>query len=545
MRGGLHNPTMLDAHEFQVPDLSGLSPEAAQAATLAVRKILDLVNEQALQISRKDQEIKFKDAKLQKLTFELARHKAWRFGAKTERMNAEQRQIFEDTLAEDQACLQAQIEALKDKVVPGNTTPSDAHKRAPRRQALPDHLRRVVHHHEPENTTCPTPACGQAMKRVGEDISERLDIVPAEFFVHRHIYGKWACRCCQLLVQEPAQPQIIDGGMPAAGLLAHTLVSRFVDHIPYYRQETINARSDVHTPRSTLASWSGAGGTALDPLCEALRSFVLSSAIVQADETPVAMLDPGAGKTKRAYIWGYARGAFDAMPAVVYDFCTGRGARFPVAFLGTWSGTLVRDEYKGYEQVTALHDRQAAGCLAHARRKYDELIKDKGSPVAAEAVQRIAAIYRIERELRCMPPHERLAQRQALAGPLWESLHAWLTLEIRRVPEGSATAKAIHYSLNHWQALTANLRDGHVPLDNNHLENLMRPWAMGRKAWLFCGSELAGQRAANVMSLVVSAKLNGHDPWAYLKDVLTRLPTHLNSRIEELLPHRWQPITTA
>jgi transposase len=191
------------------------------------------------------------------------------------------------------------------------------------------------------------------------------------------------------------------------------------------------------------------------------------------------MLDPGAGKTKRAYIWGYARRAFDAMPAVVYDFCPGRGARFPMEFLGSWSGTLVRDEYKGYEQVTALHDRQAAGCLAHARRKFDELLKDKGSPVAAEAVQRIAAIYRIERELRGMLPQERLAQRQALAGPLWESLHAWLTLELRRVPEGGATAKAINYSLNHWQALTTNLRNGDVPLDNNHLENLMRPWAMG------------------------------------------------------------------
>ena len=209
-------------------------------------------------------------------------------------------------------------------------------------------------------------------------------------------------------------------------------------------------------------------------------------------------------------------------------------------FLGNWCGTLVRDEYKGYESVVALHDRQAAGCLAHARRKYDELFKDKGSPVAAEAVQRIAAIYRIERELRELPAQQRLAQRQERAGPLWESLQAWLMLERQRVPDGSATAKAINYSLNHWRALTANLRDGEVPLDNNHLENLMRPWAMGRKAWLFCGSELAGQRAATVMSLVVSARLGGHDPWAYLKDVLTRLPTHLNSRIGELLPHRWQ-----
>lgn len=324
---------MLDTREFQVPDLSGLSPEAAAAATQA---ILSHVNEQAQQISRQDQELRFKDAKLQKLTFELTRHKAWRFGAKTERMNAEQRQIFEETAAEDQASLEAQIQALKGKAAQADTPAPDKAKRPPRRQSLPDHLRRVDHHHEPENTTCPTPECGQAMARVGEDVSERLDIVPAEFFVHRHIYGKWACRCCHLLTQEPAEPQIVDGGIPAAGLVAHTLVSRFADHIPYYRQETINARSGVHTPRSTLASWSGAGGAALEPLYEALRSFVLSSAIVQADETPVAMLDPGAGKTKKSYIWGYARGAFDVTPAVVYDFCTGRGARFPVEFLGSW-----------------------------------------------------------------------------------------------------------------------------------------------------------------------------------------------------------------
>ena len=185
--------------------------------------------------------------------------------------------------------------------------------------------------------------------------------------------------------------------------------------------------------------------------------------------------------------------------------------------------------------------RQAAGCLAHARRKFDELIKVNRSPVAQQAVQRIALIYRVEREARELGPQDRLTIRQTRSKPLWEELHVWLHLERSRVPEGSAVARAIDYSLNAWAALTAHLQDGAVPVDNNHIENLMRPWAMGGKAWLFAGSELAGQRAAVVMSLVQSAKLNGHDPWAYLKDVLERLPTHLNSRIEELLPHRWQP----
>jgi hypothetical protein len=248
-------------------------------------------------------------------------------------------------------------------------------------------------------------------------------------------------------------------------------------------------------------------------------------------------------------VWGYARGAFDPTPGVVYDFCLGRGAQYPQAFLGghderpPWTGTLTRDEYAAYDSVVrAVPGRIAAGCLAHARRKYDQLLRDGGkSAVATEAIARIAAIYRLERELATLSAQERLTERQSRARPLWNQLHEWLILERRRVPDGSATARALDYSLNSWSALVRNLDDGNVNVDNNSLENLMRPWAMGRKAWLYCGSELAGKRAAVVMSLVHSARLNGHDPYAYLRDVLERLPTHLNSRIDELLPHRWQP----
>jgi transposase len=534
----LHNTRMLNVHELKAQDLHGLSPSSlAEVAA----QMLQHIGQQSKQIAERDRAIKFKDAKLERITFELARLKAWKFAAKTEHMNAEQRQLFEETLAADEASLEAQLEALQAQAgVPTDTAPVEARRR-PKRQALPEHLVRVEHRHEPEDTTCPSPECAQPMVRVGEDVSERLDIVPAQFFVHRHIRGKWACRCCQLLVQEPVEPQIIDSGMPAAGLVAHTLVSRFADHLPYYRQEQINARSGVHTPRSTLAAWSGRGGAALQPLFDAHKAFVLGAQVLHADETPVNMLDPGAGKTKKAYVWAYARSGFDAQPGVAYDFCVGRGAKYPIAFLHGWSGTLVRDEFKGYESVLKLEGRTAAGCLAHARRKFDELIKVNQSPVAMQAVQRIAWLYRIEREARDLPEEQRLAMRQARSKPLWEELHVWLQLERTRVPEGSAIAGAIDYSLNAWVALTANLQNGNVQIDNNHIENQMRPWAMGRKAWLFAGSELAGQRAAVVMSLVQSAKLNGHDPWAYLKDVLTRLPMHMNSRIDELLPHRWQP----
>ena len=527
----MHDVTTLNAQ-----DLKGLSKRAVTELATALLAQLAAKDED---IARRDREIKFKDVKIERITFELARLKAWKFGARTEAMNAQQRQMFEDTLAEDEADLQAQLQALQVHVPAAE--PQTQPKRQPRREKLPEHLRRVVHRHEPENTTCPTPQCAQPMVRIGEDVSERLDIVPAEFFVHRHIRGKWVCKCCQHLVQEPAQPQIIDKGVPTAGLIAHTLVAHFVDHLPYYRLEAINARSRVHTPRSTLASWSGAGGASLAPLYEAHRAFVLAARVLHADETPVRMLVPGSGKMAKAYVWAYARGEHDATAGVVYDFCTGRGSKYPAQFLADWRGALTCDDYGGYDIVFKREGCIEAGCLAHARRKFDELAKAHASPVAAQAIVRIARIYQVEEQAREMSAQERLAHRQQHAQPLWDELYAWMRLERTRVPDGGGIAAALDYSLKRWRALGRFLQDGALSVDNNHIERLMRPWAMGRKAWLFAGSELAGKRAAMVMSLVQSAKLNGHDPWAYLKDVLQRLQGHPNHRIDELLPHRWGP----
>ncbi len=541
---------MLDLHAAKNQDLKALS--TAELAELASQMLAHIgeqakhIDAQAKKIGSQAQGIKWRDAKIESITFQLATLKAWRFGAKTEAMNAEQREIFEETFAADHASLQAQLAALQGSTpnaTPGAGAPEDNKRRSPKREALPDHLPRVDQRIEPENTNCPDPECGQPMVRVGEDISERLDIVPAQFFVQRQIRGKWACRCCQLLVQEPAAPQVFDNALPTPGLQAHTVISRFVDHIPYYRQEQINLRAGVHTPRSTLASWSGQTGAQLMPLYDAHRAFVLGSRVLHADETPIPLLDPGAGKTKKAYMWAYARGAFDPDPGVVFDFCLGRGGKYPAEFLKGWSGTLVVDAYGGYDGVLSLEGRSTAYCLAHARRKFDEIIKatPNASPVAAEAIQRIAMLYKIEAEVRGLSSEERLRIRQDRSKPLWESLHLWLQLERTRVPDGGAIAKAIDYSLNHWKGLGRFLLDGDVPLDNNHCENRIRPWALGRRNWLFVGSQLAGERAAVVMSLLQSAKLSGHDPWAYLKDILTRLPMQLNSRIEELLPHRWQP----
>ncbi len=541
-RGSGHTVHMLDVRNFKAQDLRGLSPE--DLAAVAEKMLAHIgeqsrhIGEQSKRIDSQAQAIKWRDAKIESITFQLARFKAWKFGARTEAMNAEQRALFEETCAADQADLEAQLAALQPAAV-GSTAPDKQPRRQPKREALPAHLPRVDQRVEPEDTNCPTPECGQPMVRVGEDISERLDIVPTQFFVQRQIRGKWACKCCQLLVQEPAAPQVFDNALPTPGLQAHTAVSRFVDHIPYYRQEQVNARSGVHTPRSTLAAWGGRTGAQLMPLYDAHRVFVLGSRVVHADETPIGLLDPGGGKTKKAYMWAYARGAFEPEPGVVFDFCAGRGGQYPYAFLKGWAGTLVVDAYSGYDAALSLHGRSTAYCLAHARRKFDELVKANASVVAGQAIQHMAWLYKIEADAKALTAEQRLQMRQERSQPLWEQMHVWLRLERARVPDGSAIAKAIDYSLNHWVGLGRFLLDGDVPIDNNHVENRIRPWALGRRNWLFIGSQLAGERAAVVMSLLQSAKLNGHEPWAYLKDVLTRLPTQLNSRIEDLLPHKW------
>ena len=549
---------MLGMRDLKPQDLHGLTPDVVVALAA---QMLEHIASQAQQLDLKDQQIQrqtrdiaWRDAKLEKINFELARLKRWKFGARTEAMTAEQRLLFQDTLAEDEASLRAQLAALQ-AGLPETPKAPKAPRATPRRQPLPEHLQRVAHHHEPEDTACPTPECGRPMVRIGEDISEKLDIIPAKFFVHRHIYGKWACRCCQSLHQVPAEPDVVDGGIPASGLVAHTLISRFVDHLPYYRLEDINARSGVHTPRSTLSSWGGAGGAALEPLYDAHKRFILSAPVLHGDETPVPLLDPGKGKTAKAYIWAYARGELDPHQGVIYEFCTGRGAHFPLAFLGgqgppyaeaAWQGTLVCDQYAGYNAVLdarAFPHRRAAGCVAHARRKFEELTKPGAgaSPVALDALQRLARIYHVEGHFTGLTPEQRLEGRQRLSRPLWDELQVWLKLERSQVGDGSRIAQAIDYSLNHWQVLTRHLEHGAVPMDNNLIERQIKPWKLGAKNWLFIGSELAGQRAAVVMSLVQSAKLNGLDPWAYLRDVLARIHSHPSNSIDELLPHRWRP----
>ena len=266
----------------------------------------------------------------------------------------------------------------------------------------------------------------------------------------------------------------------------------------------------------------------------------LTHNVVHVDETPVQMLAPGEKKTHRAYVWGYATTASAAISAVVYDFSPSRSGEHARNFLKNWKGQLVCDDFGGYKASFALGVTEI-GCMAHARRKFYELHATNKSVLAEQALQYIAALYEVEREVRDLEPEARRRIRQERAAPLMDAFHAWMTAQRELVHEGLAITKALDYSLKRWAALSRYLNDGTVPIDNNHIENQIRPWALGRKNWLFAGSLRSGKRAAALMSLIQSAKLNGHDAYAYLKDVLTRLPTQRASEIGELLPHRWQP----
>jgi len=516
------NTTMIDA-----PAPSDAVQEASPQTLQGLRDLLE----------RLQGELKFKQTRIDALNFEVARLKRWRFGSSSESLDTSTQTVLFDHILLDTA--------IEDRAAEDTNKPAASNQRAKGqavRQALPANLPRIEHRHELTETHC---ACGQALKRIGEEVSEQLDCVPAQFFVLRHIRGKYACACCQTIAAAPMPAQMIDKGIPAPGLLAQVAVAKHDDHLPLYRQEEIYARSGVHIARSSMAQWIGVCGVRLKPLAEALQAFVLGHAVVHADETPVALLAPGRGKTKKAYVWVYRTTNFVAQRAVLFDFCTSRSGEHPQRVLQDFKGTLVTDDFSGYHKLQRQGAMTGALCMAHARRKLFEAHKLNGSQIAGEAVALIAKLYEVERDARELEPAARLELRQRRAKPIADALHAWLLAQRQILAKADVTAKAIDYSLSNWRALVRYLDDGNVPIDNNAVENSIRPLAVGRRNWLFVGSQQAGERAAVMLSLIESAKLNGHDPWAYLKDVFERLPTLKNRDLETLLPHNWRPADKA
>ena len=505
---------------------------------VAKSQVAAMVQTLLAQVERDAKTIQAKDLKIEALTHELAHIRRIRFGVKSETLSPLQRDVFEETWNTDLSAIEAEVEQLQDDQ-PRDTVAKPKRPRAGR-QPLPDHLPRIEHRHEPASCSCGR--CGKDMVKIGEDITEQLDVEPAKFFVHRHIRPQYACRACETVTAAPIPPAVIDGGMAAVGLLAWVMVSKYQDHLPLYRLEQIAARDNVILSRSTLADWVGRVGVALQPLVDRLTWHLLQGNTLHADETPVAQLDPGSGKTRKAYLWAYrSNDLAEAGPRlIVFDYRKGRGGEHARQFLGAWRGHLMVDDYAGYKALFTDTGNGGActelACFAHARRKFYDLHQANQSPMAWEALQRISVLYAIEAEGKALDIGARQQLRAEKSQPQLHAFHDWLVQTRTGTAPGGASAKALDYTLKRWSALVRYAETGHLPIDNNPVENCIRPIALGKKNWLFTGSERAGQRAAAIQTLLGTAKLNGLNPAAWLSDTLEKLPTWPNSRIDELLP---------
>ena len=519
-----------------------------ESALLFIKKQQDILaqKDQAILnksqiILDKDREIHFKETKIQALLFEISRLKKWKFSSsQTEALDSVQFKLFVENLEIDIAAVEAELEHLLSSKSNHSSPPQP--KGHPKRQAFPEHLERVDIYHEPE--PCQNSACHYVRKKIGEEISEKLNCEPIRFFVERHIRPKYAPCCGEGIIIAPMPPQIIDKGQPAPGLLAHILISKFAFHLPLYRQEQdYKQRSGVEIPRNTMAGWVGACGVALAPLYERLCECALTQTVMHADETTVRVLVPGDKKAHQAYMWVYRTGEHCPVQAVMFDFQMSRAGKHPQAFLQGYKGALMIDKYSGYNGIFKDPGVIELNCLAHIRRKFFELYETNKSVMAHEALLLIGKLYEIEREATEWPPDQRLAHRHAYAKPILGHLETWLKDRLGKVPGGSGMHKAISYALNCWEAVWRYIEDGRYPIDNNLDENAIRPLVLGRKNWLFIGTEGSGPRTACILTLIESAKANDLNPYDYLRDVLTRLPTQPYTRLDELLPHIWKPTT--
>ena len=415
-------------------------------------------------------------------------------------------------------------------------------RRPPR--MLPPELPRVIREHAPASCNCPD--CGQRMMRLGEDASEQLDYVPGYFQVIRHVRPKLTCSACARIVQAAAPTRPIERGLPTAGLLAQVIAAKYADHCPLYRQEGIYRRSGVELPRAMLASWVAEAAGLFDPLVAALGRYVLAAPKLHADDTPVPVLAPGKGRTQTGRLWAYVRDDRPASgpdpPAVVYRYSPDRRAERPHAHLKSFAGILQADAYSGFTPLYADGRIVEAACWAHARRKYYDVYVMDRSPTAHEALERIGGLYAIEREIRGQPPNDRSAARRARSAPVLEDLHAWLRATHASLSVKSPLAGAIQYTLARWTALTRYVGDGRIEIDNNAAERAIRALVLGRRNYLFAGSDAGGETAARLYSLIGTCRLNGIDPHLYLRHVLECIATHPINRIEELLPWRVGPL---
>ncbi len=518
-----------------LPDLDLLSPEALKALVLAQQDSLLL---QHNELKAAKQRLLSRDAEIEHLKLLIAKLQRLQFGRKSEKL---ERQIEQ---------LELRLEDLEaSQAGPGPRPPVDPLPPVPTaksaRRPLPEHLPRETHRHEPAQPTCPD--CGGGLRPLGEDVSEMLEYVPAQFKVIRHVRPKLSCSKCERIVQAPAPSRPIDRGLAGPGLLAHVLVSKYADHLPLYRQAEIYGREGVALERSTLADWVGASSAAMEPLVETLRRYVLDAGKLHADDTPVPVLAPGLGKTKTGRLWTYVRDDRPAgntsAPAVWFAYSPDRRGEHPQQHLRAFRGALQADGYAGFNQLYAEGRIQEVACWAHVRRKFYDLAQVHASPIATETIERIGALYEIESAIRGRPPEERRQVRQARARPLLEALRSWWESGLSRLSRKSDTTAAVNYALGRWPALVRYCDAGQLEIDNNAAERALRAVALGRKNYLFAGSDAGGERAAAIYSLIGSAKLNGLDPEAYLRRVLVCIADYPVNRIGDLLPWNLVPPT--
>ena len=482
-----------------------------------------LILDQRAQLSDREHEI-------ERLKLLIARLKRLQFGRSSEKLD---RQIGQLELVLEDLEANRAVSATRKESPEASLAPKDK----PARRPLPAHLTRERVVHEP---ACTCSECGVAMRRIGEDVAEVLEYVPASFKVVQHVRPKFACARCERIVQAPAPPRPIARGLAGPGLLAHILVSKYADHLPLYRQSQIYERQGVELERSTLADCVGGAAALLEPLVEALARYTLESGYLHGDDTPVPVLEPGRGSTKTGRLWTYVRDGRpwgeEASPTVFFRYSPDRKGERAASHLEKFTGVLHADAYAGFDRLYETGRITEAACWAHVRRKFFDIHESSGSPVAAEALARIRALYGIEEAIRGWPPDERRAARQARAGPMLSELKAWFEATLAKVSAKSALAVSIRYALSRWTALVRYCDDGHIELDNNAAERALRAVALGRKNYLFAGSDAGGERAAAIYSLIGTAKLNGLDPEAYLREVLERINEHPINRIAELLP---------
>jgi transposase len=502
-----------------LPDLDTLDSDALKA--LILEKHAAVLDQHAELISHKNE--------IESLKLLVAKLKRMQFGRSSEKLTEQIEQ------------LELRLEDLETKRAaerpPTPATEPVAKPSKPARR-LPPALPREIETLDPPETACPD--CGGTLAQLGEDVSEMLEYVPAHFKVIQTVRPKLCCTRCDSILQQPAPHRPIAGGMAGPGMLAHVITGKYADHLPLYRQSEIYEREGIDLERSTLADWVGGATRTLEPLVEQLRRYVLEALKLHADDTPIPVLAPGNGKTKTGRLWTYVRddrpsGSMEP-PAVWFAYSPGRSSEYPANHLAQFRGALQADAFAGFNRLYERGTIVEAACWAHVRRKFYDFYEAHQSPIAKEALDRIAALYAIEKEIRGRPPDQRRSIRNARARPLLEALRQWLKETLPKLSKKSELTQAIHYALGRWTPLMRYCDDGRLEIDNNAAERALRAVALGRKNFLFAGSNAGGERAAAMYSLIGTAKLNRIDPEAYLTEVLARIADHPINRIEELLP---------